>query len=193
MRGDPNPFFVDEQTTGPRSQALPPTLAQRTSHSAGVGTRVRPVRPIRFTPSRTDPVQRPPIQPPPSADRQPSLVARLAAWIAIALGWTIFVAWWGIVLQRETARSLEIAFGLLAATLFLCVIAMVAWTTYNIRLARRVQRRQGNLDVPIHWERDTLGRRLELPVGEAASMAPEVRVVLRNGAKAYLVVDSEEL
>ena len=34
-------------------------------------------------------------------------------WIAIAIGWTIFVSWWAIVLRQETARSLGIAFGVL--------------------------------------------------------------------------------
>jgi hypothetical protein len=184
---------VDEQTNGPRSRALPPTLAQRTSHAAGAGTRVRPTRPIRFTPSRTEPIPAPSIDALASTEQQQSLVARLAAWIAIAFGWTIFVAWWAIVLQRETSRSLGVAFGLLGATLATSAIAGWAWASYNIRLARKVKRRQSNLPVPMRWERDTLGRRLELPAGEAACTAPEVRVVLRNGAKAYVVVDGEEL
>ena len=120
-------------------------------------------------------------------------MARLAAWIAIAVGWTIFVSWWGIVLRQETPRSLGVAFGLLAATLALCVIAMTAWTSYNIRLARKAKRRQSNRPVELRWERDTLGRRLELPAGGLACTAPEVRVVLRHGVKAYIAVDAEEL
>ena len=109
------------------------------------------------------------------------------------VGWTIFVAWWGLVLQRETARSLGVAFGLVAALLTICVIAMMTWTSYNIRLARKAKRRQSNREVVICWERDTLGRRLELPAGELACTAPEVRVVLKGGVKAYIAVDPEEL
>jgi hypothetical protein len=120
-------------------------------------------------------------------------MARLAAWIAIAVGWTIFASWWGIVLRQETPRSLGLAFGLLAATLAICVIAMVAWTSYNIRLARKAKRRQSNRPVTVRWERDTLGRRLELPAGEVGCTAPEVRVVLKDGVKAYLPVGAEEL
>jgi len=45
----------------------------------------------------------------------------------------------------------------------------------------------------IHWERDTLGRRLELPPEGIACTTPEVRVVLKDGVKAYVVVDAEEL
>jgi len=184
---------VDDQPNGPRKAALPPAPAQRTSHAAGVGTRVRPARPIRFTPSRTEPVQPPSIEALPSTDRQPSLVARLAAWIAIALGWTIFVAWWAIVLQRESARSLGVALGLVGAMLATSVVAMWGWTSYNIRIAKNGKRGQSSMYIPMQWERDTLGRPLELPVAEVAHTAPEVRVVLRDGAKAYVVVDGEEL
>jgi len=167
---------------------------QPASHAADAGARVRPVRPIRFTPSRTEPIQLPSHVERASTEQQPSLIGRLAAWIAIAVGWSIFVAWWGIVLQRETARSLGVAFGLVAALLTICVIAMVAWTSYNKRLARKAtRRRHANRHVPIRWERDTLGRRLELPAEELACTAPEVRVVLKDGIKAYIAVDSEEL
>jgi len=166
---------------------------QPASHAAGAGTRVRPVRPIRFTPSRTEPIQPPSHDARASTEQHPSLIARLAAWIAIAFGWSIFVSWWGIVLQRESAHALGVAFGLLAATLAVCVIAMVAWTSYNIRLARKAKRRQSNRPVTVRWERDTLGRRLELPAGELACTAPEVRVLLKDGVKAYVAVDPEEL
>jgi hypothetical protein len=70
---------------------------------------------------------------------------------------------------------------------------MLAWTSYNIRLARKATRRQSNRPVVIRWERDTLGRRLELPAGGVACTAPEVRVVLKDGVKAYIAVDPEEL
>src|SRR6185503_18844227 len=114
-RGYFNPISVDDQSTGPRPSARPPAVAHRAPQAAGPATRVRPNRPIRFTPSRTEPV------PPPSADaqssgEQSSLVGRVAAWVAIAIGWTIFVAWWAIVLGRESARSLGVALGLVAAT-----------------------------------------------------------------------------
>jgi len=70
---------------------------------------------------------------------------------------------------------------------------MLAWTSYNIRLARKATRRQSNRPVVIRWERDTLGRRLELPEGDVACTAQEVRVVLKDGVKAYIAVDPEEL
>ena len=192
-RGDSNSFAVDHQTIGPREPARPPTLLQPPPHAAGAETRVRPVRPIRFTPSRTEPIPPPSHAERASAEREPQLIARVAAWIAIAIGWTIFVSWWAIVLRQETARSLGIAFGLLTAALAVCVVAMLAWTSYNIRLARKATRRQSNRPVVIRWERDTLGRRLELPAGDVAWTAPEVRVVLKDGVKAYIAVDPEEL
>ena len=185
---------VDHQTTGPRAPAGPATFVQPGSHAAGAGTRVRPVRPIRFTPSRTEPIQPPSHVERASTEQQPSLIARIAAWSAIAVGWSIFITWWTIVLQRESARSLGVAFGLIAALLTICVITMMAWTSYNKRLARRAtRRRQSNRDIRIRWERDTLGRPLELPAGELACTAQEVRVVLHDGAKAYITVDPEEL
>jgi hypothetical protein len=121
------------------------------------------------------------------------MVGRLAAWTAIALGWSVFVAWWAIVLRRESARSLGVAFGLLAATLATSAIAMWAWTVYNIRIAKKGKRGRSSLYVPMEWERDALGRQLELPALAVARTAPEVRVVLKDGVKAYVVVDAEEL
>ena len=98
------------------------------------------------------------------------------------------------MLQRESVRSLGVASGLIATLLSICVITMAAWTSYNKRLARKApRRRHSNRHIPIRWERDTLGRRLELPAGELACTAPEVRVVLNDGVKAYIVVDTEEL
>jgi hypothetical protein len=47
--------------------------------------------------------------------------------------------------------------------------------------------------IPMHWERDTLGRSLALPDDDAARTAAEVRVVLKNNVKTYVVPDGEEL
>jgi len=69
----------------------------------------------------------------------------------------------------------------------------MTWTSYNIRLARKAKRRQSNRPVVLRWERDTLGRRLELPAGELAYAAPEVRIELKDGVKAYVAVGPEEL
>jgi hypothetical protein len=183
---------VDDQNNGSRAAARPPAFAQLASQAAGAGTRVRPARPIRFTPSRTEPVQPPTAQPHSPADR-PSLIARLGVWISLAIGWSIFVAWWVIVLQRESTRSLGVALGLLATTLAASAIAMWLWTSHNIRIAKKGKRGRSSLYIPMQWERDTLGRTLELPADDAARTAAEVRVVLAGKAKSYVVVDTEEL
>jgi hypothetical protein len=43
--------------------------------------------------------------------------------------------------------------------------------------------------IPMVFERDTLGRSLALPEAELARSAAEVRVVLRDGVKVYVVPD----
>jgi hypothetical protein len=45
----------------------------------------------------------------------------------------------------------------------------------------------------LRWERDTLGRPLDLPAPEIVRTAAEVRVVLRGSTKAYLIADVEDL
>jgi hypothetical protein len=118
-------------------------------------------------------------------------VARLAVWALIALGWGVFVSWWVIVLQRESVRSFTVALALLGATIAASAITMWLWTWHNIRIAKRGKRGTSSRFIPMQWERDTLGRTLELPpVGEART-APEVRVVLRDGVKAYVVANGE--
>lgn len=111
----------------------------------------------------------------------------------IAIGWTIFVAWWMIVLSRETARSLGVALGLVAATLATTAVLMSVWTWHNIRIARNGKRGRSSMFIPMQWERDTLGRSLVLPAEDGARAAAEVRVVLKNNVKTYVVPDGEEL
>jgi hypothetical protein len=182
---------VDDQTTGRRSSALPSALAHATPQPIGPATRGRPARPIRFTPSRTEPVHARPERV--NANDQPSIPARLAAWTAIGLGWAVFAVWWVVVLQRETARALGTAVGLLAAMLATSALLMTLWTRHNIRIARKGRRGRSSLFIPVEWTRDTLGRAIELPPAGAARTAPEVRVVLSGGTKTYVVVDAEEL
>lgn len=150
------------------------------------------MRPIQFTPSRTEPVHPRPIEHAASTER-PSLIARVGTWSALALGWAIFAAWWAIVLQRESPRSLGVALGLLAAALVVSAVATRLWTWHNIRLARNGKRGMSSLYIPMVWERDTLGRPLRLPEGDIARTASEVRVVMKGGTKAYVVVEAEEL
>jgi hypothetical protein len=120
-------------------------------------------------------------------------VSRLAAWALIALGWGVFVSWWVIVLRRESLRSFTVALALLGATIAASAITMWLWTWHNIRIAKRGKRGTSSRFIPMQWERDTLGRPLELPpVGEART-APEVRVVLRDGVKAYVVPNEDGL
>ena len=96
---------------------------------------------------------------------------------------------------RFTRRSVPrgVAVGLLAATIAVSAIAMTLWTRHNIRIAKKGKRGRSSLFIPMQWERDTLGRPLDLPMGDAARIAPEVRVELNGNTKAYVVVDAEEL
>ena len=120
-------------------------------------------------------------------------MSRLAAWLLITAGWGVFVAWWAIVLRRESMRSLGVALGLLAAMLVASALGMTLWTRHNIRIARKGKRGKTSLYIPMTWERDTLGRQLELPGQDIARAAAEVRVVVRGGVKAYIVAGGEEL
>lgn len=117
-------------------------------------------------------------------------LARLGVWMLLALGWLVFAAWWTIVLNREKSVALLRAGGLLAAMLVTCAIVMSAWTSYNKWVARRGKRGRSSLFIPMQWDHDTLGRPLSFPANDVARTAAEVRVVLRDGVKAY-VVDAE--
>jgi hypothetical protein len=105
----------------------------------------------------------------------------------------VFAAWWAVVLHRESIQAIGFALGLLASTAAVSAIAMTLWTRHNIRLAAKGKRGKASLYIPMLWDRDTLGRPLDLPAPELVRTAPEVRVVLRGGVKAYVVTDGEEL
>ena len=176
-----------------RSSARPfPVATVATPGSAEASARGHPARPIRFTPSRVEPIAAPPVERGAPAE-QSSVASRVAAWLLVTAGWGVFAAWWAVVLHRETIRSLGFAFGLLATTLAASAIAMTLWTRHNIRIALKGKRGKSSLYIPMVWNRDTLGRPLDLPAPEIARTAPEVRIVLRAGVKAYIAVDAEEL
>lgn len=181
---------MNQQRPGPLPPRGPSTFASQSA--AGALSHARPARHIQFTPSHTALVVPPTLATSLSATARPSVIGTIAVWTFVALGWTVFAAWWVIVLQRESARSFGVALGLLAATLVTSAVAMALWTRHNIRVARRGKRGKSSLYIPMQWERDTLGRPLELPVAEDVCMAAEVRVVLRDGAKAYVVPEEEE-
>ena len=120
-----------------------------------------------------------------------SLAARVGTWLLITAGWGVFAAWWVIVLRRESMRSLGVAFALVGGTIAVTAIAMTLWTRHNIRIARRGKRGSSSLYLPMTWERDTLGRPLELPPLDGARTASEIRVLLQGGVKTYVVAGEE--
>ena len=155
-------------------------------------TRPRPGRHIPFEPLPRLTPSAPPrwVKQEAEAPSAGSAFARFGVWTLLALGWLVFAAWWAIVLTRETTVALVRAGGLLAAMLVVCAVVMSVWTRYNKWVARRGKRGRSSLFIPMQWERDTLGRPLAFPANDAARTAAEVRVVLREGVKAY-VVDEE--
>ena len=90
-------------------------------------------------------------------------------------------------------QSLGFAFGLLGATVAVSAIATVLWTQHNLRIARRGKRGKSSLFIPMIFEQDTLGRPLALPELDASRTAPEVRIVIRDGVKTYVVPEAGEL
>ena len=166
---------------------LRPTAFPRAASTSAPG-RVRPGRPIPF-----EPLPRlTPSAPPTWITEQPKTpsiaghLARIGVWALLALGWLVFASWWVIVLTRESTASLGRAAGLLGAILVTCTVVMLAWTRYNIWIARRGKRGHSSLYIPMEWNHDTLGRPIELPAGAVAQSASELRIVIRDGVKAYV-------
>lgn len=157
---------------------------------AGSQPRTRPQRPISFTPSRVEPILPPP--PSPQRTERPSAAAALArfgVWVLLAAGWLVFAAWWAIVLQRESFAALGFALGVLASIVVVCAVGMAAWTRHNMRIARNGKRGISSLFIPLSWERDALGRPIELPPQAVATTAADVRVVMRDGVKVYVAAE----
>lgn len=180
------------------SPLQPRGLARLFPHSwlavAGTQPRTRPNRPISFTPSRVEPIPPPPS---PAPHERPSAGARLArfgVWVLIAAGWLVFAAWWVIVLRRESIDAFGYALGVLASIVVACAVGMALWTRYNMRIARNGKRGRSSLFIPMSWERDALGRPIELPPRAIATTAPDLRVVMRGGVKVYVPsADGEQL
>jgi hypothetical protein len=158
---------------------------------AGSQPRTRPNRPISFTPSRVEPIA----PPPPAPEERPSAGARLArfgVWVLVVAGWLVFAAWWVIVLRRESIQSFGVALGVLASIVVACAVGMALWTRHNMRIARNGKRGYSSLFIPMHWERDALGRPIELPSRAVATTAADVRVVMRDGVKVYVAAAEGE-
>jgi len=167
---------------------LTPTALARIAGTSAPA-RPRPGRPIPF-----EPLPRLTPSAPPAwithETTKPSVAERLArvgVFALLAAGWLVFASWWVIVLSRESIASLGRAAGLLGVILVTCTVLMLAWTRYNMWVARRGKRGQSSLYIPMEWKHDTLGRSLELPAAGVAQTASELRVVIRDGVKAYVV------
>ena len=79
------------------------------------------------------------------------------AIIAVLL-WVVFVCYWQIVMRRPMSEDTQLALVTLGALAFLSALYLVVWVYYNVRLARRLQRRRTRLmgvDTPM---RDYMGR-----------------------------------
>ncbi|HEX6050560.1 MAG TPA: hypothetical protein VFZ21_14875 [Gemmatimonadaceae bacterium] len=177
---------------------IAPTFAARLfpfafSTTAGAPARTRPGRHIPFEPHpRLTPSAPPPPVVPPGQPSVSARLARLGVWLLLALGWAVFAAWWVVVLRRESVAAFTRAGAVLAGVLAVCAVIMSAWTRYNMWVARRGMRGRSSRYIPVQWERDTLGRPLRLPEGSLARSASELRIVLHDGAKSYVVVATED-
>jgi hypothetical protein len=158
---------------------------------AGTQPRTRPNRPISFTPSRVEPIA----PPPPPIQERPSAaasLARFAVWVLVVAGWLVFAAWWVVVLRRESIQSFGVALGVLASIVVVCAVGMALWTRHNMRIARNGKRGYSSLFIPMRWDRDALGRPIELPPRAVATTAADVRVVMRDGVKVYVAAAEGE-
>jgi hypothetical protein len=88
--------------------------------------------------------------------------------IVAVLLWVVFVRYWQIVMRRPMSEDTQVAIVTLGALAFLSALYLVLWVYYNVRLARRLQRRKARLmgvDTPM---RDYMGR--WIVVDDAADM-----------------------
>ena len=182
---------MNPQRPGPLAPHGSSTFALQSA--AGALPRTRTARPIQFTPSHTEVVAPPAIATRTSRADSPSLIGQLGAWVLVMFGWGLFAVWWMIVLQRESVGSFGVALGLLAVTVGTVAVAMGFWTRHNIRLAIRGKRGTSSPYIPMHWEEDALGRRLEPPSPDVVRTAAEVRLEVRSGVKTYVLPDGKAL
>jgi len=85
------------------------------------------------------------------------LRSTIHAIIAVLL-WGVFIRYWQIVMRRPMGEDIQLALATLGTLAFLSALYLVFWVYYNVRLARRLQRRQVRLmgaDTPM---RDYMGR-----------------------------------
>jgi hypothetical protein len=97
--------------------------------------------------------------------------------------WIVFVRYWQIVMRQPMGEDVQLAIATLGALAFLSALYLVVWVYYNVRLARRLQRRRARLmgvDTPM---RDYMGRWIVVDRAEdlhrANYMEIEVKRVIR--------------
>jgi hypothetical protein len=101
-----------------------------------------------------------------------------------ALSWIALAAAWWAVLQRDSRTWVP---ELLVPAVALVVVTALTllWVRHNLGIFQRKGPRTGLPETHAPWERDSLGRHLDLPV--AALSARQVTLVLDGDVKRYEV------
>jgi hypothetical protein len=78
--------------------------------------------------------------------------------IIAALLWVVFARYWQIVMRQPMSSETRVAIVTLGGLAFLSALFLTAWVYYNVRLARKLQRRQARVPERRQPLRDYLGR-----------------------------------
>lgn len=78
--------------------------------------------------------------------------------IIAVLFWVVFIRYWQIVMRQPMNSDTRVAIVTLAILAFLGALYLVFWVLYNVRLSRKLRRRQSRLLEPKLPLRDYLGR-----------------------------------
>ena len=105
--------------------------------------------------------------------------------ISILFGWTLFAYWWAEVLGQDQPRSV---FTLLFVVVVFAVVVLAAtffWIWHNRRIAARGNRGRASRYTVAEYEKDALGRRIDLPAQDVMREASAIRIESTPTEKIY--------
>jgi hypothetical protein len=105
--------------------------------------------------------------------------------IIAVLFWVVFIRYWQIVMRQPMNSDTRVAIVTLAILAFLGALYLILWVLYNVRLSKKLRRRQVRLLEPKLPLRDYLGRWIVVDdpahMRQAGSVEVEIKRIVTDG------------
>ncbi|MBR9988664.1 MAG: hypothetical protein KFH98_02855 [Gemmatimonadetes bacterium] len=112
--------------------------------------------------------------------------------VSIVFGWTLFALWWVEVLEQDQPRPLFMMILIVAIFAVVVLVGTFVWIAHNRRIARHGSRGSASRFSVPRYERDAVGREIDIPRQHALRAANVVTIAATSKRKRYSLAAPEQ-